>query len=106
MQTFNNKTFNCVGINNTISVIRSKRFQIEKVLIIKNSKANKDKRLNSALNLIDRNLVQKVGDKKLLSNFKTQGVLITFSGNLISDEFSDFEKNEDKYSWKVYRYNK
>ena len=96
MQTFNNKTFNCVGINNTISVIRSKRFQIEKVLIIKNSKADKDKRLYSALKLIDRNLVQKVGDKKLLSNFKTQGVLITFSGNLISDEFSDLEKNEDK----------
>ena len=95
MQTFNNKTFNCVGINNTISVIRSKRFQIEKVLIIKNSKADKDKRLYSALKLIDRNLVQKVGDKKLLSNFKTQGVLITFSGNLISDEFSDLEKNED-----------
>ena len=95
MQTFNNKTFNCVGINNTISVLKSKRFQIEKVLIIKNSKADKDKRLYSALKLIDRNLVQKVGDKKLLSNFKTQGVLITFSGNLISDEFSDLEKNED-----------
>ena len=68
MQTFNNKTFNCVGINNTISV-QEKRFQIEKVLIIKNSKADKDRRLNSALNLINRNLVQKVGDKKLLSNF-------------------------------------
>mgnify|MGYP001400546371 CR=1 FL=1 len=95
MQTFNNKTFNCVGINNTISILRSNRFQIVKVLIIKNSKADKDRGLNSALNLINRDLVQKVSDKKLLSNFKTQGVSITFSGDLISDEFSDFEKNED-----------
>ena len=95
MQTFNNKTFNCVGINNTISILRSNRFQIIKVLIIKNSKADKDRGLNSALNLINRGLVQKVSDKKLLSNFKTQGVSITFSGDLIFDEFSDFEKNED-----------
>ena len=86
MQTFNNKTFTCVGINNTISIIRSKRFQIEKVLIIKNSKADKDRRLNNALNLINRSLIQRVSDKKSLSNFKTQGVSITFSGDLIFDE--------------------
>ena len=78
MQTFNNKTFTCVGINNTISIIRSKRFQIEKVLIIKNSKADKDKRLNNALNLINRGLIQKVSDKKLSSNFKTQGFQLLF----------------------------
>ena len=41
MQTLNNQTFTCVGINNTISVIRSKRFKVEKILIIKNSKAEK-----------------------------------------------------------------
>ena len=95
MQTFNNKTFTCVGINNTISIIRSKRFQIGKVLIIKNSKAEKDRRLNNTLNLINRSLIQRVSGKKSLSNFKTQGVSITFSGNLIFDEASNFEKNGD-----------
>ena len=94
MHTFNNKTFTCVGINNTISIIRSKRFQIEKVLIIKNSKANKDRRLNNALNLINRGLVQKVSDKKLSSNFKSQGVSITFFGDLIFDEIPNFQKND------------
>ena len=94
MRTFNNKTFTCVGINNTISIIRSKRFQIEKVLIIKDSKASKNKRLNNALNSINRGLIQKVSDKKLSSSFKTQGVSITFSGNLIFDEIPNFEKND------------
>ena len=95
MQTFNNKTFTCVGINNTISIIRSKRFQIEKVLIIKNSKAEKDRRLNNTLNLINRSLIQEVNDKKSLSNFKTQGVSITFYGDLIFDETPTFEKNDN-----------
>jgi len=93
MQTFNNKTFTCVGINNTISIIRSKRFQIRKVLIIKNSKADKHRALNSTLNLINRSLIQRVSGKKSLSNFKTQGVSITFSGDLIFDEVSNIDKN-------------
>ena len=93
MQTFNNKTFTCVGINNTISIIRSKRFQIRKVLIIKNSKADKDRELNSTLNLINRSLIQRVSGKKSLSNFKTQGISITFSGDLIFDEVSNIDKN-------------
>ena len=95
MQTFNNKVFTCVGINNTISIVRSKRFQIEKVLITKNSKAEKDQRLNTALNSINRNLIQEVSDKKLSSNFKTQGVSITFHGDLIFDETPKFEKNDE-----------
>ena len=93
MQTFDNKTFTCVGINNTISIIRSKRFQIRKVLIIKNSKADKHRALNSTLNLINRSLIQRVSGKKSLSNFKTQGVSITFSGDLIFDEVSNIDKN-------------
>ena len=94
MHTFNNKTFTCVGINNTISIIRSKRFQIEKILIIKDSKAYNDQRLNKVLNSTNRDLIQKVSDKKLPSNFKTQGVSITFSGDLIFDEISNFENND------------
>ena len=43
--------------------------------------------------MIKRDLIQKVNDKKLPSNFKTQGVSITFSGDLIFDEISNFEKN-------------
>ncbi len=43
MRKSNRQTFTCVGINSTISIIKSKRFQIEKVLIIRNSQAGKRK---------------------------------------------------------------
>ena len=45
MRKSNRQTFTCVGINSTISIIRSKRFQIEKVLMLKNSQAEKNQSL-------------------------------------------------------------
>ena len=45
--------------------------------------------------MIDRNLVQKVGDKNYYQILKHKGFQ-SFHGDLISDETSDFEKNEDK----------
>ena len=59
MQTLNNQTFTCVGINNTISVIRSKRFRVEKILIIKNSKAEKNRKLNNALMSVNKSFIKK-----------------------------------------------
>ena len=74
MHRYNNKTFTCVGINNTISIIRSKRFQIEKVLIIKGGKADKDQRINNAINLIKKEDYSKAVRilKKILKKKKYQ----------------------------------
>ena len=86
MQKSNSKTFTCVGVNSTISVIKSNRFRIEKVLIVRNSKAEKDQKLNRALKAVKSNFIKKVNDRKLSSRFKTQGVEITFSElQLLSD---------------------
>ena len=94
MRKLNRQTFTCVGINSTISIIKSKRFQIEKVLIIRNSQAEKNQSLSKILKRVEPNLIRKVNDKKLPSRFKTQGVAITFSGDLILDENADYP-NED-----------
>ena len=90
MRKSNLQTFTCVGINSTISIIKSKRFQIEKVLILKNSQAEKNQSLSKVLKMVEPNLVRKVNHKKLPSRFKTQGVAITFSGDLILDENADY----------------
>ena len=90
MRKSNRQTFTCVGINSTISIIKSKRFQIEKVLIIGNSQAEKNQSLSKVLKMVEPNLVRKVNHKKLPSRFKTQGVAITFSGDLILDENADY----------------
>jgi len=80
------QTFTCVGINNVIPIIQSKKFQIVEVLILKNSKAEKDKKLNDTLKSYGLNKIKKVNDMKGSQSFKTQGVSITFSGKLIYDE--------------------
>ena len=95
MQKSNSQTFTCVGINNTISIIKSKRFQIKKLSIIRNSQAEKNQKLNKALKIVESNLISKVNDKKLSSRFKTQGVAITFSGDLILDENADYPNEKD-----------
>ena len=94
MRKSNRQTFTCVGINSTISIIKSKRFQIEKVLIIGNSQAEKNQRLSKVLKMVEPNLIRKVNHKKLASRFKTQGVAITFSGDLILDENADYPNEE------------
>ena len=95
MRKSNRQTFTCVGINSTISIIKSKRFQIEKVLIIRNSQAEKNQSLSKVLKTVEPNFVRKVNDKRLVSRFKTQGVAITFSGDLIFDENADYPNEED-----------
>ena len=95
MQTLNNQTFTCVGINNTISVIRSKRFRVEKILIIKNSKAEKNRKLNNALMSVNKSFIKKIDNRILSSRFKTQGVSIKFSGSLVLEEITDYEGYND-----------
>ena len=95
MRKSNRQTFTCVGINSTISIIKSKRFQIEKVLILKNSQAEKNQSLSKALKRVEPNLIKKINDKKFASRFKTQGVAITFSGDLIFDENADYPNEDD-----------
>lgn len=94
MRKSNRQTFTCVGINSTISIIKSKRFQIEKVLIIRNSQAEKNQSLSKVLKRVEPNLIRKVNDKQLPSRFKTQGVAITFFGDLILNENADYPNEE------------
>ena len=94
MRKSNRQTFTCVGINSTISIIKSKRFQIEKVLILKNSQAEKNQSLSKVLKRVEPNLIRKVNDKQLSSRFKTQGVAITFFGDLILNENADYPNEE------------
>ena len=89
------QTFTCVGINNAIPIIESKKFHIEEVLIIRNSKAEKDKNLNRILKLYGFDKIKKVNDLKGSRSFKTQGVSITFSGQLIYDEISISSKKDN-----------
>ncbi len=95
MKKLNNKSFTCVGVNSTIAIIKSNRFQIEKVLLITNSKAAKDQKLNRALKALNSNFIKQVNGRTLSSKFKTQGVAITFSGDLILNESDSYPNQKD-----------
>ena len=89
-----NRSYTCFGINSTISIIKSDRFQVQKILIIKNSKAEKDKELNNILLSVNPRLIKKVSHEKISTRFKSQGVSIMFSGKLIFDETTNYAKAE------------
>ena len=95
MNKLNKQTFTCFGINNVIPIIESKKFYIVEVLILRNSKAEKDKKLNNILKSYGLNRIKKVNDIKGSQRFKTQGVSITFSGKLIYDEILISSKKEN-----------
>ena len=95
MNKLNKQTFSCFGINNVIPIMESKKFHIVEVLILRNSKAEKDKKLNDILKSYGLNKIKKVNDIKRSQSFKTQGVSITFSGKLIYDEILVSSKKEN-----------
>ena len=80
MDKSNKQTFTCAGINNVIPIIESKKFHIEEVLILRNSTAEKNKKLNDILKSYGFDKIKKVNDIKGSQSFKAQGVSITFSG--------------------------
>ena len=94
MNNSNNQIFTCAGINNAISILESKKYSIENINILENSKADKDKKLNSILRSHVVNKINKETYKKKFASKKTQGISITFSGELVYDEIPDYsDKN-------------
>ena len=95
MDKSNKQTFRCAGINNVIPIIESKKFHIEEVLILRNSTAEKNKKLNDILKSYGFDKIKKVNDIRGSQSFKAQGVSITFSGKLIYDEILISPKKEN-----------
>ena len=94
MNNSNNQIFTCTGINNAISILESKKYSIENINILENSKAEKDKKLNFILRSHVVNKINKETYKKKIASKKTQGISITFSGELVYDEIPDYsDKN-------------
>ena len=94
-----NKNINFVyGLNNSLSVIKSNKYFIDSVKIMRNSIADDNKTLKSILNDIDCK-IEYLDKKNFISQFNykhTQGVIVFFSGNLLSDfEIIEFTKKDE-----------
>ena len=85
-------TFTLVGINNTLSVLRSKRYTITQLDLLKDGRASKENELMKILNntQIDKNIYDKKTFHSKYANTKAQGIAITFSGDVTKKEIPDF----------------
>ena len=86
MKKPNNTTFTCVGINNAISILRSKRFTITNIDLLKNGRAEREKQLTALMSSMPVNHCEKNVFFLRYSQSKAQGIAITFSGNLLEND--------------------
>ena len=91
----NNKNINFVyGINNVLAVLESNKYFIDSIKIMNNSTAIGNTQLNNSL-LGFNTCIEYLDKKSFISlyNYKhTQGIIVFFSGNLLSD-FNSIDLN-------------
>ena len=95
MKNSKNKKFTCKGINNALAILESNRFNILRIDIIKNGRADGDPRLKS---LIDNHLVSQLRKDQFYkkhSEGRTQGIIVEFSGKLIENRLPDFKNKSN-----------
>ena len=85
------------GLNNTLSVIQSNKYAIDSIKIMRNSIAHDNSQLKNNLNDF-KTIIEYLDKKDFISQFNykhTQGIIVFFSGNLLSD-FDNIDLNEEK----------
>ena len=89
--------FTLVGINNTLSVLRSNRYTIIQLDLLKDGRASKENELMKILNntQIDKNIYDKKVFHSKYANTKSQGIAITFSGDVTKKDIPDFSDRKN-----------
>ena len=90
MKKPNNTTFTCVGINNAISILRSKRFTVTNIDLLKNGRAEREKQLTALMNSMPVNHCEKNVFSHKYSQGKAQGIAITFSGTIFENDIPGY----------------
>lgn len=95
MKKINNNTFTLFGINNSIAILRSKKFNIINIDLMENSRALKEKKIEL---LIEDKKINRMNKNQFNQKYlekRSQGISITFSGNIIRKEIPSFENQEN-----------
>ena len=95
MKNSKNRRFTCKGINNALAILGSNRFNIIKIDILIDGRADGHPRLK---NLIDNHLVSQLRKDqfyKKYSESRTQGIIVEFSGELNENRLPDFKNKSN-----------
>ena len=85
------------GINNSLSILESNKYSIDSIKIMNNSSAFNNSNLKIILNDFN-NYIEYLDKKNFISQYSykhSQGIVIFFSGNLLSD-FNSIDLNRNK----------
>ena len=85
------------GINNSLSILESNKYSIDSIKIMNNSSAFNNSNLKIILNDFN-NCIEYLDKKNFISQYSykhSQGIVIFFSGNLLSD-FNSIDLNRNK----------
>lgn len=95
MKKTNNNTFTLFGLNNSIAILRSKTFRIVNIDLMENSRVLKEKKIEL---LIQSKKINKMKKNQFIQKYpgkRSQGIAITFSGNIIRKEIPSFYDQEN-----------
>ena len=95
MKKTNNNTFTLFGLNNSIAILRSKTFRIVNIDLMENSRALKEKKIEL---LIQSKKINKMKKNQFIQKYpgkRSQGIAITFSGDIIRKEIPSFYDQEN-----------
>ena len=95
MKNSKNRKFTCKGINNALAILGSNRFNIIRIDVLIDGRADGHPRLK---NLIDNSLVSQLRKDQFYkkhSGGRTQGIIVEFSGKLIESRLPDFKNKSN-----------
>ena len=95
MKKPNNQFIVCKGINSAISILSSGRYDVNHVDILKGGRAFKDDSIKPFLRSFNFNILEKEHFYKKHPGDRSQGIVITFQGSIISNDIPEFNNEGD-----------
>lgn len=96
MENSPKKQFTIFGINNSISVLESDQFNLTKIDILKNGRAEKEKHLIYLINKLSfqPKFYDKQGFYQKYPDGRTQGIAVVISGDIAKGNLPDYSEKE------------
>lgn len=95
MKKTNSNVHTLIGINNTIAILKCSLFSIINIDLMLNSKAEKNDELQKLIKNKNVNEIKKNQFFQKYPEGRTQGIGITFSGNIVRQKIPNFTKEKN-----------
>ena len=95
MKNSKNKIYTCKGINSACALLRSERFDVIGIDILKGGRADKEHRIKDLINDHMVSLLNKTDFYNKFPEGRTQGIVVEFSGRLTENVFPNYADSKN-----------